>query len=550
MRAVLRVALCVFVLSLAAPQGTAQRTLGPEPTPPLRIMPMGDSITEGDEEGGYRWHLFEMLTESYALPNFVGHRNGRFRDREGIYDSDHDGYSAYRIDEIADGGGEGSFWNAPTVEERLEAWDPRIVLLHAGTNDMQQGYCLRGCRQDGIPDVVERLRSLVERICVASPDIYVLVAQIVPANAPKQRVAPRIEAFNTYLPGMVAGLQAQGYNVRLVDMYTPMLAFPHPDGIHPSLEGNRKMAEVWHAAIMDILPLENFNTGRDDDVRVTELYSTTNTRPWRPTAQSLLRTGSSTLEETTHLGYTHPGSSPALLTDGQAGNATLEDDNAWKSTYVLDTSVHTEGYDIEQIRTAAGDPPTGEAENVQQAYEVWYSTVDAPTRFQQLGDFHHILVNEQSVASALQIDKPGEPLARNVKALRFVFVEPPRRQGGFFGIGLRTRYYEIEALGQPSASARAGAAAGVALPTKLALTTAPNPLVGTATVRFALPESGSVRVVVYDLLGRAVVTLHDGWAEAGQHAFTVDAAMLTGGAYVLRVQTEREARAQRVTVLR
>jgi hypothetical protein len=66
-----------------------------------------------------------MVTTSLEMPNFVGHRSGRFNDNPLIFDSDHDGYSTDRIDQIADGGGKGSFWNAPPIEERIEHRDGR-----------------------------------------------------------------------------------------------------------------------------------------------------------------------------------------------------------------------------------------------------------------------------------------------------------------------------------------------------------------------------------------------------------------------------------------
>jgi len=414
---------------------------------------MGDSITEGDENGGYRGYLFGMITKSQEMPNFVGHRSGRFNDDPLIFDSDHDGYSAYRIEQITCGGGPGGFWNAPPLEERLEDWDPRIVLLHAGTNDMIQNYYLQGDPQQGIPNVIERLEDLIDRNCVFSPGINVILAQIIPANPPADpAIDQRIRAFNSYIPGVVQRQQALGRNVSIVDMYTPMLAYPNPDGIHPSSAGYRQMAKVWFEAIKDVYPVSNFNPGRDDNVRLTEYYNTVTPRPWEPSASNLIRKGAATLEQTVHDGYDDSTGSPDLLTDGLAGDSTQEEDNTWTSLYVLDTNTSPQGYDITEIRSVSGWPAVGEAENVQQAYEVWWSSVDTPQQFNRLGDFHHIVVNELSLASALVIDREGEPLMIRVKAVMFKFIEPPRRQGGFIGIELRTRYYELELEGMPSSS--------------------------------------------------------------------------------------------------
>lgn len=71
---------------------------------------------------------------------------------------------------------------------------------------------------------------------------------------------------------------------------------------------------------------------------------------------------------------------------------------------------------------------------------------------------------------------------------------------------------------------------------------------------FALPETASVRLVVYDLLGRAVARLAEGPHEAGQHRVRFDGASLGGGVYLVRFEAEGAAGAHaetaRVTLAR
>ena len=78
----------------------------------------------------------------------------------------------------------------------------------------------------------------------------------------------------------------------------------------------------------------------------------------------------------------------------------------------------------------------------------------------------------------------------------------------------------------------------------------PNPMRGTATARFALPEAGQVDVTLYDLLGRRVAVLAQGELGAGWHDVSIDAASLSAGVYVLRMQADGFAETQRVTVVR
>jgi len=65
----------------------------------------------------------------------------------------------------------------------------------------------------------------------------------------------------------------------------------------------------------------------------------------------------------------------------------------------------------------------------------------------------------------------------------------------------------------------------------------PNPFNPATTIRFSLPESAQVRLVVYDVLGRQVRVLADGTYEAGTHEVVFDADGLPSGTYLYRLET-------------
>jgi hypothetical protein len=88
------------------------------------------------------------------------------------------------------------------------------------------------------------------------------------------------------------------------------------------------------------------------------------------------------------------------------------------------------------------------------------------------------------------------------------------------------------------------------LPTAYALSVAPNPAHGVATLRYALPAASAVRVVAYDALGREVAVLVDGERPAGWHEAMIDGARLSPGVYVVRLEAGGRALPQRVTVTR
>ncbi|MEO1077843.1 MAG: T9SS type A sorting domain-containing protein, partial [Bacteroidota bacterium] len=61
--------------------------------------------------------------------------------------------------------------------------------------------------------------------------------------------------------------------------------------------------------------------------------------------------------------------------------------------------------------------------------------------------------------------------------------------------------------------------------------------------------SEDARVEVFDLLGRRVATLADGFRVVGEHRVKLDAAGLPSGVYVVRLSTPSTTLTERVTVL-
>ena len=77
----------------------------------------------------------------------------------------------------------------------------------------------------------------------------------------------------------------------------------------------------------------------------------------------------------------------------------------------------------------------------------------------------------------------------------------------------------------------------------------PNPA-RQARVTLALDATQTVRIALFDVLGRRVRTLHDGPLAAGEHAVEVDGAGLPSGVYFVRATGEGTSRTVPVTLLR
>ncbi len=78
----------------------------------------------------------------------------------------------------------------------------------------------------------------------------------------------------------------------------------------------------------------------------------------------------------------------------------------------------------------------------------------------------------------------------------------------------------------------------------------PNPFASTATLGFSLAEGGTVRIAVYDLLGREVARPVDGTVTAGEHTVQLDGTRLPAGSYVVRFEGDGRVETQHVTLVR
>jgi len=64
----------------------------------------------------------------------------------------------------------------------------------------------------------------------------------------------------------------------------------------------------------------------------------------------------------------------------------------------------------------------------------------------------------------------------------------------------------------------------------------PNPFNPSTTIRFDLPEAGKVSLTAYDIQGREIIKLVDGYKSAGTHSITFDAKDFVSGMYFVRLK--------------
>jgi lysophospholipase L1-like esterase len=220
-------------LEVAAKRDTAHTGAGWSPCPasPCRVMPLGDSITDGyNVPGGYRIRLEDLALADGHSVDFVGSLVNGPAD---LVDQDHEGHSGWRIDEIQS-----------IISARLSSYDPDIVLLHIGTNDAYQNFA--------VGRAGAHIARLIRTITAYNPDALVIVSSIIPMSSPAlERRGARI---NTQILTQVGVLQAAGEHVEYVDLHAALTSADLADGVHPNRTGYDKMADGWYAALEPWLP--------------------------------------------------------------------------------------------------------------------------------------------------------------------------------------------------------------------------------------------------------------------------------------------------------
>lgn len=210
---------------------------------PVRVMPVGDSVTLGSgttsTEGdfvGYRRKLHTDLTNLGFNVNFVGSEdNGSGATTGSNFDTQHEGHGGWRADEVA-----------TTIHDWLVANPAEVVLLHIGTNDIAKNP------QDTSVIDVESILNEIDRF---DPNVTVVLARII--NQLNNNDQPRftVTQYNKNLQTLADQRIAAGDKIVVVDMetaidYTTDLA----DYLHPNITGYNKMATRWQQGLTSFMP--------------------------------------------------------------------------------------------------------------------------------------------------------------------------------------------------------------------------------------------------------------------------------------------------------
>ena len=135
----------------------------------------------------------------------------------------------------------------PSLQQR-----PNIILLHAGTNDMNPDL---GTAKEGNDPAgsAQRLGSLIDQMISACPDATILVAMIMGVSNPEHQ--SRISQYRKLILEIISQRRAGGHHVLAVDFSAFSMTGLRPDdGVHPTPQGYRDMGDYCYDFITQIPP--------------------------------------------------------------------------------------------------------------------------------------------------------------------------------------------------------------------------------------------------------------------------------------------------------
>lgn len=196
-----------------------------------RIMPIGDSITEGGSSfSNWRYPLWEKLFTAGYLVEYVGTRTSPSR----IGDLRHEGY-----------GGKDSAFLAKTVPPHFRENPADIVLIHAGHNHFAD--------RKPVPGILKDTEDLIRSLREVKDDVVVLLALPIPsAKLPKYGYLPELQRELPELAARISRPQSPVVIVPQCEGYDPVKDNV-ADLVHPNASGARKMADRWFEALVKVM---------------------------------------------------------------------------------------------------------------------------------------------------------------------------------------------------------------------------------------------------------------------------------------------------------
>lgn len=328
-----------------------------EDTEAVKILSLGDSITDGYwTSGAYRKYMYHDLEQMGYNIDMVGPKGSNsntftYNGQTVSYDDNNAGYSGYAIQEMTTKEHrsgiletiQGTWYNGQNM---IAAYQPDIVLLQIGTNDILSNY------NDGITDRLENLVNVILQDLDADSTVFVSTIPDIDAytradwlgsyginawNSTQEEkdqlmetVTGCIDTYNTSIYNLVLKMQSEGKNVQFADINSVVdYQTDLHDGVHPNEAGYENMGNYWAGLLNDFFQSKGTDpkpvtTTTTTQPAVTTTTTTTTTKATtKPiTTTSTAKTTTTTKATTTTTAATVPAGATAIhLTDVKKGES-------------------------------------------------------------------------------------------------------------------------------------------------------------------------------------------------------------------------------------
>jgi len=327
-------------------------------TEAVKILSLGDSITDGYwTSGAYRKYMYHDLEQMGYNIDMVGPKGSNsntftYNGQSVSYDDNNAGYSGYAIQEMTTKEHrsgiletiQGTWYNGQNM---IAAYQPDIVLLQIGTNDILSNY------NDGITDRLENLVNVILQDLDADSTVFVSTIPDIDAytradwlgsyginawgstqeekDQLMETVTGCIDTYNTSIYNLVLKMQSEGKNVQFADINSVVdYQTDLHDGVHPNEAGYENMGNYWAGLLNDFFqnhgtnpkPVTTTTTTQPAVTTTTTTTTAAKTTTTQPATTKPTTTTSTTKATTTTTAATVPAGATAIhLTDVKKGES-------------------------------------------------------------------------------------------------------------------------------------------------------------------------------------------------------------------------------------
>ena len=322
-----------------------------EDTEAVKILSLGDSITDGYwTSGAYRKYMYHDLEQMGYNIDMVGPKGSNsntftYNGQTVSYDDNNAGYSGYAIQEMTTKEHrsgiletiQGTWYNGQNM---IAAYQPDIVLLQIGTNDILSNY------NDGITDRLENLVNVILQDLDADSTVFVSTIPDIDAytradwlgsyginawNSTQEEkdqlmetVTGCIDTYNTSIYNLVLKMQSEGKNVQFADINSVVdYQTDLHDGVHPNEAGYENMGNYWAGLLNDFFQSKGTDPKPVTTTTTTQpaVTTTTTTTTTKATTKPITTTSTAKTTTTTTAATVPAGATAIHLTDVKKGES-------------------------------------------------------------------------------------------------------------------------------------------------------------------------------------------------------------------------------------